>query len=209
VAFIDFNARRHGRPFLGSIVRPVSWLARGRFDVIAISERDFSDPAVASSLALVKREQVLTFPEDATEEMLASLMASYLPETRPRTATHGSSDGALRAGIFGTGSAAMKVWETCTEIDEIDVTWFADNDARQHGRRLLWLEVIAPSDIPTRTFDLIIVGSMSTDAIRTQLRQLGVPPDRILTPNVIRDAGVVRAQIVSAMSRHPFEVIAR
>ena len=200
VAFIDLNSRRHGRPFLSSIVQPVSWLARGRFDVVAVSDSDLADPGLASSLAIVNRSQLMRVPADASDETLTSLVAARLPSVLSPAHFTDVHEDTLRVGVFGTGSAAMKVWEACVGIPRVEVVWFSDNNPQQQGRTLFWLDVITPDDVPRRPFDFVVVGSMSRDAICTQLGELGIPPERILTPNVASDVAALHLELSSAIA---------
>jgi hypothetical protein len=109
--------------------------------------------------------------------------------------------GGLRLGIFGSGSAGLKVWEALADVDQVDVAWFADNDSRRQNQSLLWLPVIAPADMGSHPVDAVVIGSMSRDAILAQLLSLGVKPDRILTPDVTAPVDTVRDHLAGAIGR--------
>ncbi|HEX5108980.1 MAG TPA: glycosyltransferase [Vicinamibacterales bacterium] len=208
VAFVDSDPRRHGRPFLGSTVQPVPWLSAARWDVVVASAADLSGTAARSALAGVAGDRILALPDDQRPEVLARFVASRLPDPLLTALNALPARTGLRVGIFGTGSAAMKVWEALADIDEADAVWFADNNQDQHGRALLWLEVIAPERIPAYRCDAVIIGSMSRDAICQQLRKLGVPHERILMPDVAGSVDRIREQITEALRQHVFKEVA-
>lgn len=106
---------------------------------------------------------------------------------------------ALRVGIFGTGMAAMKVWEALAESDMAETVWFADNNPAQQRRAVLWIDVVAPADIPVRGFDAIVIGSMSGQPIREQLLGMNVDPHRILTPDVAGSVADIAEYLTSAL----------
>jgi hypothetical protein len=103
----------------------------------------------------------------------------------------------------------MKVWEALADIDLADVVWFADNNPEQQGRTLLWLDTIAPSRIPSRAYDVVVIGSMSRDVIRAQLLELGVPADRILAPDVAAPVDRIRAWLEPVLTAHASEEVAQ
>jgi hypothetical protein len=208
VAFVDTDPRRHGRPLLSSTVQPMSWLTANRWDFLAVSTGDLSSVAGQSALAGVDRARILPLPDDDTAAGLARYVASRLPDPLLNALSALPARAALRIGIFGTGSAAMKVWEAIAEIDEADAVWFADNNPQQHGRALLWLEVIAPDRIHAHSFDAIVIGSMSRDAIHQQLRRLGIPGERILAPDVSSPVDRIREQLADALAQRLFREVA-
>jgi len=208
VAFVDTDPRRHGRPLLGSTVQPLSWLATNRWDFLAVSTGDLSSVAAQSALAGIDRARILPLSDDDTARGLARDVASRLPDPLLAALSALPARSALRIGIFGTGSAAMKVWEALAEIDEADAVWFADNNPQQCGRALLWLEVIAPDRIHAYPFDAIVIGSMSRDAIHQQLRQLGVPAERILTPDVAPPVDRIKEELADALAQRMFKEVA-
>jgi glycosyltransferase involved in cell wall biosynthesis len=199
LAFVDTDPRRHGRPFLGADVQPPSWLATACFDLLAVPDADMGEPSIRALVESAGSRAVALPADDAAA--LVRAVAARLPDPWAGSAGHPPARAGLRVGIFGTGSAAMKVWEALSEIDEADAVWFADNNPAQQGRPLLWLNVIAPSDIPTRSADAIVIGSMSRDAIHGQLVALGVPAGRILTPDVVAGVDDIRAELRQALER--------
>jgi SAM-dependent methyltransferase len=108
--------------------------------------------------------------------------------------------GGLRIGIFGTGSAAMRVWEGVSGTDLAEVVWFADNDASRHGQKLLWIDVLPPAALAAHPVDAVIIGSMHVEAIRTQLRDLGVDDARIIAPDVCQTADQLRDRLRDALT---------
>ena len=201
VAFVDADRRRRRRPFLGVAVRPFSWLTRGTWDHIVAAT-----PAAAGQLARlgIAPDRLVLLPADAPDDDLAAAAATRFPDPLRGSLAGVSPVGGARVGIFGTGAAGMKVWEALTDMDDAHPAWFADNNAQQQGRTLLWLDVIAPACITERPFDAVVVGSMSRDPIRRQLIALGVPAARILTPDVNEPPDGIRAQLADALgAREP------
>jgi orotidine-5'-phosphate decarboxylase len=91
------------------------------------------------------------------------------------------------------------VWEALTDIDQAEAVWFADNNPARQGGRFLWLDVLAPSQIAERGFDAVVIGSMSRDPIRRQLRELGIEDFRILAPDVGAPTEQIQEQLVTAL----------
>jgi hypothetical protein len=209
VAFIDHNTGRHGRDFLNAIVQPPSWLASNRFDLLAAFDGDLADSAVRQALGHVNPSLILTVPSASNHDALSRFIAAHIPDSLADARIPDSSGRVLRVGIFGTGSAAMKVWEALADIDLADVVWFADNNPEQQGRTLLWLDTIAPSRIPSRAYDVVVIGSMSRDVIRAQLLELGVPADRILAPDVAAPVDRIRAWLEPVLTAHASEEVAQ
>jgi len=88
-------------------------------------------------------------------------------------------------GIFGVGDGGRRVFEAIGLLDGT-VDWFADNNAGAQGRTRGGWDVIAPETIPGRTVDFVVIGSTHRDAIRAQLLALGIPPEKVLAPDVSR-----------------------
>jgi glycosyltransferase involved in cell wall biosynthesis len=91
-------------------------------------------------------------------------------------------------GIFGVGDGGRRVLEAVAVLEGA-VDWFADNDVRAQGRMIGGCQVIAPETIPGRAFDFIVIGSVHRDAIREQLRSLGIPQDKVVAPDVSLSTG--------------------
>ena len=107
----------------------------------------------------------------------------------------------VRVGIFGAGAGGLKVWQAIAGIPEADVAWFADNNPERQGATLFWSPVIAPSALSTQPFDAIVVASTSADAIRAQLWQLGVPPDRILCVDTSAPVERIRTALMEGLAQ--------
>jgi glycosyltransferase involved in cell wall biosynthesis len=103
---------------------------------------------------------------------------------RGRTREH-SSARRLNIGIFGVGDSGRRLLEAAALLD-CRIVWLADNNADLHGPTDLGTSVIPPEAIPGLAFDAVIVASAHRDPIRHQLLQLGIPPDRIVAPDVRR-----------------------
>ena len=59
----------------------------------------------------------------------------------------------------------------------------------------------------TAEYDVVVIGSMSRDPIRKQLLQLGVAPERILTPDVVNSTEHVRDQLATMIAGAASEVV--
>jgi O-methyltransferase len=84
----------------------------------------------------------------------------------------------MRILIFGTGSGLGDLLSVLPA--EIDIVGLVDNDARKHGTIIHDKPVYAPATISALQFDRIVVSPRDGAAIRSQLVDLGVPPDKIL-----------------------------
>jgi glycosyltransferase involved in cell wall biosynthesis len=199
VACIDHDARRQGRVLLSTRVQPPSWLSSHRWDVVAVSEPRLADGGVRATLETMDASRVLIVPTAVSDEQLAATVAARLPDPLGTLIGSAPPCGAFRIGIFGTGSAAMKMWEALVEIEEADIAWFADNDPARQGRSLLWLDVIAPAEIVNRPVDAVVIGSMSRDAIHAQLRALGIASSRILAPDASGRVDRIRHELAAAI----------
>lgn len=198
-AFVGVEERQHGRPLLGSTIQPPDWLDERRFDLIAVTGACPASLTKRLAQLSIPNDCVVRFPADATPEELSAVAAERFPDPLAWATTERPAPEGLRLGIFGTGSGAMKVWEALAEIDAANAVWFADNNAKQHGQSLLWLDIIAPAAIVSRSYDAIVIGSMSVDPIRRQLIELGIPGRRLLAPNVTGTVAAVREELVIAL----------
>lgn len=104
--------------------------------------------------------------------------------------------GSLQVGVFGASEGAFKVLHALAEVGVI-VDWFADNNPQLHGTEAYGAPVIAPAEIPARQVEAIVVGSVHAEAIRSQLRQLGVDPRAIVTPNLRTSAEALVAELAA------------
>jgi hypothetical protein len=138
---------------------------------------------------------------DQDDAALARMAARVFPDPLGVMLAGRTAAAGKRIGIFGTGAAAMKVWEALTGIDDADAAWFSDNNPARHGQRFLWLPVIAPADIPAQRFDAVVIGSMSRDPICEQLRALGVEAERMLAPDVSRDVDRIREELQAMLAQ--------
>lgn len=202
-AFVDDSrARRPGREFLGLPVHPVEWLSTGRCDVVVVPDRQGAPDLHWLGGAGGCTPRVVRLPIDPADEVVLACVAERFPDPLAPVLAAVQPTCRARLGVFGTGAAAIKVWEACMDIDDVEIVWFADNDARQQGRRFLWQEVIAPADIPARPVDVIVIGSMSREPIRAQLRALGVPPGRIAMPRVTESTERIYDDLSSWLPQH-------
>ena len=205
--FVDDDPRRQGRAFLGSRIEPPTWLEHHAWDLLVAA-----DPGAAALESVAARwggHRIVVCPVDFDGEGLARMAARLFPDPLAVILAGRSACADATVGIFGTGAGAMKVWEALADIDSAEALWFADNNPQRQGNQILWLPVIAPADIPSHAVDAIVVGSMSREAIWRQLRSLGTPEGRILTPDVTASVDRVREELHQALdARHP-ELAAR
>jgi len=199
VAFVDPDARRHERTFLGTPVHPVNWLRDNQWDLIAVSGADTHAWRFPLAAAGVGSRRIVECPADDGDQFLSEVVAEMFPDVMAGAVASAPLVQGFRIGIFGTGAGAMKVWEVLAGMDGADAVWFADNNPQQQGRDLLGLDVIAPLDIPARPFDAIVIGSMSRDAIRKQLLDLSVPAPAILTPDVTVSIADLQRDLAAAI----------
>lgn len=200
VAFVDPDVRRQGRTFLGTPVHAVDWLRGAEWDHVAASAGHHHEWRFPLAAAGVGSRQIIECPTDEGDAFLAEIVAEMFPDPMADTLTAAPVAEGFRVGIFGTGAGAMKVWEVLADMDSADAVWFADNNPQQQGRDLLGLDIIAPSDIPGRPVDAIVIGSMSRDPIRAQLLGLSVPASAILTPDVTASIADLQQQLAAALA---------
>lgn len=62
---------------------------------------------------------------------------------------------------------------------EFEILAVADNNVAVHGQLVEHKQIIAPADIPSYSYDKIIVASMYVDSITKQLVDLGIPKEKI------------------------------
>jgi hypothetical protein len=204
IGFVDDDPRRHGRSLLGVMIHPPQWLESVTWDFIAVADAGCTPLATAFDTS---GRRVLLFPHGFDDDTLERMVSFWFPDPLASSLVRHAAPTGLRVGIFGTGAAGMKVWEAIAELEDADVVWFADNSPQRQGQSLLWVDVIPPADIPSRRHDAVVVGSMSREPILKQLVGLGVPPGRILLPDVTDSPDTVRAQLASALRRLARETI--
>ena len=66
---------------------------------------------------------------------------------------------------------------------------------------ILWSDVISPAAIRSRSFDAIVVASVSRNPIRQQLRDLGVGGAQILAPEMTASTDRVRLELLALLGR--------
>lgn len=78
------------------------------------------------------------------------------------------------AGLVGQGFVA--------NFTSLDVVAFADNDRARQGSLVMGLPILAPEQISTFDYDLVVITTGWWKSISTQLQFLGVPANRITLP---------------------------
>lgn len=176
--FLETRIGLVGRNFLGSQILACD--SAGGLGVDAILAAG-SDGERVGHLLPDGAPGILLVPIDDDDAVVSFLGEKLAPKTTPAAVEIPAES---TVGIFGTGGGGAKVWEALMRFDSIEATWFSDNNAAKHGSEYLWLPVIAPDEIPIRTVDAVIVASMFRDEISKQLMELGLNPERIITPDV-------------------------
>jgi len=103
----------------------------------------------------------------------------------------------MKIGIFGTGSALKDFLSILPDGHEIVA--LADNNEERHGQTVDGHRVVSAGDLAALDPDLIVIAARAVDAIRQQLRGLGVPAEQISAyyPSYSRELGErVNADIV-------------
>jgi glycosyltransferase involved in cell wall biosynthesis len=146
VAFVDDDGRRQGRAFLGSTVHPSTWLIGAHFDIVVVpAESDMADATVRSVLALVDPEVVVPVACH-DDDALTRSVAARTPDPWSGVVARQQLPQGLRIGIFGTGSAAMKVccgrwlcrWHACPRGPSGAAESSADAGAEPPRQRESW-----------------------------------------------------------------------
>lgn len=200
VGFVDSDRHLHDRPFLGTTIRSADALDQRNFDAIAVAGTPSRELRDRLRRLQIPPDSIISFPTDRDDAALERVAADWFPDPLAAALVERPQPSGLRLGIFGTGSGAMKVWEALAEIDSASAVWFADNNERQQGQHILWLDVIAPSAIRSTAYDAIVIGSMSVDPIRRQLLALGVSAQCLLTPNVTGSIAAIREELLTSIA---------
>lgn len=88
-----------------------------------------------------------------------------------------------RVILFGAGLVGREVLPKLGK--HVEVLAFADNDPNKQGSKVLGVDVIPPSSIPDRQYDLVLITSTAVSDIHEQLLRLGIPAEKLL---VMKDA---------------------
>ncbi|QTN00383.1 hypothetical protein ERJ70_14395 [Sediminibacillus dalangtanensis] len=81
--------------------------------------------------------------------------------------------------IFGCGVSAEKIRRVINNRN-VKIIAYADNNIDKVGSRINDTPVISPSEIKSKDYDYIIIGSIYFDEIREQLLNIGILEERIL-----------------------------
>lgn len=81
--------------------------------------------------------------------------------------------------LFGAGRVARLFF---SRFPELDVVAFADNDPNKHGTSVGHVPVVAPSNIDSLDYDLVVITTGWWESISAQLRELGIPAKRVMLP---------------------------
>lgn len=84
-----------------------------------------------------------------------------------------------RLVLFGAGRVALRFFSI---FPELNVIAFADNDSKKQGTLVGHVPIIAPENIASLDYDLVMISTGWLDSISSQLRDLGIPAERIILP---------------------------
>ncbi len=103
-------------------------------------------------------------------------------------------------GIVGTGSA-LTDFLSILPVD-IAITGLGDNNAARHGQHVEGHPIMAVSELAALEPDCIVIASSAVDAFRTQLKEIGVSPDRIHAyyPGYSKELGAAINADISALN---------
>jgi hypothetical protein len=206
VAFVDPDVRRQERAFLSTAGPSVDWLRDAAWDLVAVSGVDphawrFSAGGTdvrgtLDSTSICNKGDVFIVVHATVMPDMVAQVSDYLNAVRACPPMAGMP----AVSVPGDRTRVSRAQRLTEGISIADAVWFADNNPQQQGRDLLGLEVIAPSDIPGRPFDAVVIGSMSRDPIRRQLLDLSIPASAILTPDVIASIADLQRDLATAIA---------
>ncbi|SDK04105.1 D-alanyl-lipoteichoic acid biosynthesis protein DltD [Sediminibacillus albus] len=81
--------------------------------------------------------------------------------------------------IFGSGSSAEKIRRVINK-HKVKIIAYADNNKDKVGSRIKDIPVISPSELKSKEYDYILIGSIYFEEIREQLLKIGIPEEKIL-----------------------------
>lgn len=85
----------------------------------------------------------------------------------------------LRVLVFGASEGGRRALDVLRRDPSLEVVAFADNARDRQGTLFEGLPILAPSHLRTHDYDRIVVASHGWKQIVPQLRELGVPAERI------------------------------
>ncbi|MDO8835137.1 MAG: hypothetical protein Q7V01_06050 [Vicinamibacterales bacterium] len=85
----------------------------------------------------------------------------------------------MKPVVIFFGASSLGVTALSTLRRRVRIVAFADNDPAKQGTRFHGVPVIAPASIPGRAFDGVVITSLYSQQICTQLAGLGVPAEVI------------------------------
>ncbi|MEN5206727.1 LicD family protein [Stenotrophomonas terrae] len=98
-----------------------------------------------------------------------------------------------RLVLFGAGRVGQGFAENFATLN---VVAFADNDSSRHGSQIRGLPVLAPEQISTFDYDLVVITTGWWKSISTQLQVLGIPADKVTLPP--------KSMLAVNHGKHPF-----
>lgn len=84
-----------------------------------------------------------------------------------------------RLVLFGAGRVALRFFSS---FPELNIIAFADNDSKKQGTLVGHVPIISPENIASLDYDLVMISTGWLDSISSQLRDLGIPAERIILP---------------------------
>lgn len=84
-----------------------------------------------------------------------------------------------KAVVFGLGKNYEYCKKSISSLYNVEVIALSDNDSNRHGETVDNVEVIAPENISTLDYDVVLITPVKYEAIVTQLRLIGISVDNI------------------------------
>jgi predicted O-methyltransferase YrrM len=192
-AFVDNDERKWGATIAGIPVVSPATLASDWPDTVVVASAPAAAAIVAQLTALgLGKHRVHVFQPTAAALQVqglgdalqrASAQVTGLLEMAP------ASSRSLRLVIFGAGAGGREAQARLRGRHQLVA--FADNDRAKAGQLLGGLPIVTPDQLGTLTFDVVVIASVHADAIRAQLRGLGIEASRLRSVDqVLQGEGV-------------------
>ncbi|MEY4592786.1 MAG: hypothetical protein RIR18_1681 [Pseudomonadota bacterium] len=98
----------------------------------------------------------------------------------PTLHTTASTPSKTRTLIFGTGNASTGIESECAERG-LEIVGYIDNSPGKIGKSRMGKPISHPSIVQQHAFDLVVTASASHEAMKSQLLELGVQEEKIIS----------------------------
>ena len=181
-AFVDNDERKWGSAIAGIPVLSPATLASDWPDTVVVASAPAATTIVAQLVGLgLGRHRIHVFQPAGTAIQVHGLGDALQRASAQVTALLEMAPGGVtrRLVIFGAGAGGREAHARLRGRHR--VVAFVDNDRAKAGQLLSGLPIVTPDQLATLGFDAIVVASVHADAIRAQLRGLGVEASRVCT----------------------------